>query len=302
MDFTYPIQAILVALSLLFAPADTQRIHISGVDFSGVLIRRDAAGWRLTGTKDHQSLAIDGTRLGGAARGEKEANELEAYVSKAAGHDWEKEPRLTLPDDVNADALVIDRNPDGFKLRNNRGTEGIYNYTVLYVRYDPAEGPTCNVLGAVKQPGVLALRDGDTLRSVLLRAGGPAGKVTPPIVWVLGGKPGEKLFKREGFDLVGMLEGRVANPTILDGETIHVEPTVLLELARDGSLEVDGQACSADELPVRLRDRVDAGVRSATLHAHRDTPNDRIQPLFDACIAAGIPSERLVFDSAAVPD
>lgn len=203
---------------------------------------------------------------------------------------------------MNADALVINKTPDGFKLRNNRGTEGIYNYTVLFVRYDPAEGPTCNVLGAVKQPGVLALRDGDTLRSVLLRAGGPAGMVTPPIVWVLGGKPGEKLFKREGFDLVGMLEGRVANPAILDGETIHVEPTVLLELARDGSLAVDGQACPADELPVRLRDRVDAGVRSATLHAHRDTPDDQVQPLLDAFIAAGIPADRLKHDSAAVPD
>lgn len=297
----YSIRAILLYLSLLFAPADTQRITFSGVDFSGVLIR-DAAGWNLAGTEGSVQVSIDGTRLSEGSKSGTYAIDLSDHLPGLVGHDWEKEPKLALPDDAKADALVIEKTPDGFKLRHNRGNEGLYNYTVLYIRNDTAGGPACNVLGAVKQPGIVALQEGDTLRSVLLKAGGPAGKVTPPIVWVLGGKPGEKLSKREGFDLVGLLEGRVANPAILDGETIHVEPTVLLELARDGSLAVDGQACSADELPVRLRDRVDAGVRSTTLHARRDTPNDRIQPLLDACIAAGIPVERLKHDSAAVPD
>jgi hypothetical protein len=297
----YPIQAILLYLSLLFAPADTQRINLSGVDFSGVLIR-DASGWNLTGPEDNKTLSIEGTRLVDETRGEPGSIDLKAYVSKAAGHDWEKEPKLTLPDDVKADAFVIEKTPDGFKLRNNRGNEGIYNYTIYYVRKDPAGRPTCNVLGALKQPGIIALQEGDTLRSVLLKAGGPAGKITPPLVWLLRGKPGEKLSQREGFDLAALLGGRTGNPVIRDRDTLYVEPTVLLELARDGSLAVDGEPCTDADLPPRLRDRFEAGVRSATLHAHRDTPHDRIQPLFDACIAAGIPSERLKLDSAAVPD
>lgn len=297
----YPIQAILLYLSLLFAPADTQRIHISGVDFSGVLIR-DAAGWNLTGPEDHKALSIEGTRLMDEARGEKGSIDLKAYVSKAAGHDWEKEPRLTLPDDVNAEAFVIEKTPDGFKLRNNRGNEGIYNYTVSYVRTDQAGGPTCNVLGAVKQPGIIALQEGDTLRSVLLKAGGPAGKITPPIVFLLRGKPGEKLSQREGFDLAGVLEGRTANPVMRDRDTLYIEPTVLLELALDDSLAVDGQPCTDADLPARLRDRVETGVRSATLHTHRDTPHDRIKTLFDTCTAAGIPADRLKLVGSTAPD
>ena len=106
----------------------------------------------------------------------------------------------------------------------------------------------------------------------------------------------------EGFDLAALLGGRTGHPVLRDRDTLYVEPTVLLELARDGSLAVDGEPCTDADLPPRLRDRFEAGVRSATLHAHRDTPHDRIQPLFDACIAAGIPSERLKLDSAAVPD
>ncbi len=301
MNLAYPIQAILLYLSLLFAPADTQRINLSGVDFSGVLIR-DASGWNLTGPDVNKALSIEGTRLIDEVGGEQGSIDLKAYVSKAAGHDWEKEPKLTLPDDVKADAFVIEKTPDGFKLRNNRGTEGIYNYTIYYVRKDPAGGPTCNVLGAVKQPGIIALQEGDTLRSVLLKAGGPAGKITPHSVYLLSGKPGQKLSQREGFNLASVLEGRTGNPVIRDRDTLYIEPTVLLELARDDSLAVDGSACSDADLPARLRDRVETGVRSATLHAHRDTPHDRNKTLFDACIAAGIPAERLKLDSAAVPD
>lgn len=297
----YPIQAILLYLSLLFAPADTQRIHISGVDFSGVLIR-DAAAWNLTGPEDNKALSIEGTRLMDEAGGKEGSIDLKAYVSKAAGHDWEKEPKLTLPDDVKADAFVIEKTPDGFKLRNNRGNEGIYNYTIYYAGSGQADGPTCNVLGAVKKPGIIALQDGDTLRSVLVKAGGPAGKTTPHSVYLLRGKPGQKLSQREGFDLVAVLEGRTGNPQLRDRDTLYLEPTVLLELARDDSLAVDGQPCPAAELPARLRDRFEAGVRSATLHAHRDTPHDRNKTLFDACIAAGIPADNLKLDSATVPD
>jgi hypothetical protein len=271
------------------------------VDFSGVLIR-DASGWNLTGPDDNKALSIEGTRLVDEAGGEQGSIDLKAYVSKAAGHDWEKEPKLTLPDDVKADAFVIEKTPDGFKLRNDRGTEGIYNYTVYYVRTDQAGGPACNVLGAVKKPGIIALQDGDTLRSVLVKAGGPAGKTTPHSVYLLRGKPGQKLSQREGFDLAAVLEGRTRNPQLRDRDTLYVEPTVLLELAHDDSLAVDGQPCPAAELPARLRDRFEAGVRSATLHAHRDTPHDRNKTLFDACIAAGIPADNLKLDSASVPD
>jgi hypothetical protein len=297
----YPIQAILLYLSLLFAPADTQRINLSGVDFSGALIR-DANGWKLTGTEDNKALSIEGTRLVDEARGEEGSIDLKAYVSKAAGHDWEKEPKLTLPDDVKADAVVIEKTPDGFKLRNDRGNEGIYNYTVYFVRNERASGPTCNVLGAVKQPGIVALQDGDTLRSVLHKAGGPAGRITPPLVWLLRGEPGETLSQREGFDLAGVLEGHTENPVIRDRDTLYIEPTVLLELARDDSLAVDGQPCTDADLPARLRDRIETGVRSATLHTDRDAPHDRIKTRFDTCTAAGIPSDHLKLDSADVPD
>ena len=294
MDLAYPIQAILFYLALFFAPADTERIVFKGPDHSGVLIR-DASGWNLAGTEGNVQVSIDGTRLVSGGKSGSVTLELLEYVPGLAGHDWEKQPKFTLPL-----ATTLEKTPSGFKLRNDRGTEGIYEYTISYVRKDRPGGPTCNVLGAVYQPGVIALLDGDTLHSLLLRAGGYAGQTTPPIARILAGKPGEKVSSRGEFVLG--VEGPAPNPAIRDGDTIYVAPTVLLELARDGSLAIDGQACPAAEIPARLSDRVEAGVRSATLHAHRDTPLATVQPLLDACITAGIPADRLKFDSAAVPE
>ncbi len=296
MDLSYPIQAILIYLSILFAPADAERIVFKGADYSSHLIH-DASGWNLVGPEGNIQVSIDGTRLVSKAGDKPDSNDLSPFIAKAVGHDWEKQPKLTLPL-----ATTLEKTPSGFKLRNDRGTEGTFEYTISYVRKDRPGGPTCNVLGAVKQPGIFALRDGDTLRSVLLRAGGPAGKIAPPIVWLLRGEPGEKLSQREGLDLPGVLGGRHENPQLRDRDTLYIEPTVLLELARDGSLAIDGQACPAAEVPARLRDRVEAGVRSATLTSHPDTPLATVQPLLDACVEAGIPADNLKLDSTAVPD
>jgi hypothetical protein len=296
MDLSYPIQAILLYLSLLFAPADAERIVFKGVDQSGVLLH-DASGWNLVGTEGNIQVRIDGTGIFKKIGGNQRSFDLAIYVGNPAGHDWEKQPKLTLPL-----ATTLEKTPAGFKLRNDRGTGGIYEYTISYVRKDRPGGPTCNVLGAVKQPGIFALRDGDTLRSVLLRAGGPAGKITPPLVWLLRGEPGEKLSQRESLDLPGVLGGRHENPQLRDRDSLYIEPTVLLELARDGSLAFDGKACPAAEIPARLRDRVEAGVRSATLQAHGDLPHGLFPPLIEACVAAGIPADHLKLDSAAVPE
>lgn len=296
MQLAYPIQAILLYLALLFAPADAERIVFKGADYSAHILH-DASGWNLVGPEGNIQVSVDGTRLVSNSGGKTDFNDLSPYIAKAAGHDWDKQPKLTLPL-----ATTLEKTPAGFKLRNDRGPDGIYDYTISYVRKDRPGGPTCSVLGAVKQPGIFALRDGDTLRSVLLRAGGPAGKVTPPIVHVLSGKPGEKLSRREGFDLPGVLAGRTANPPIRDRDTIFIEPTVLLELARDGSLSIDSEACPTNEIPARLRDRVEAGARSATLQAHRDTPLATVASVGDACIKAGIPADRLELDRAAIPE
>lgn len=291
MDLAYPIQAILLYLSLLFAPADAERIVFKGVDQSGVLLH-DASGWNLAGTEGNIQVRIDGTGIYKKSGGNQRSFDLAIYLGNAAGHDWEKQPNLTLPL-----ATTLEKTESGFKLRNDRGTEGIYEYTISYVRKDRPGGPTCNVLGAVQQPGVIALLDGDTLASVLLRVGGYPGRTTPPVARILAGKPGERLSNRGEFVLGA--EGPAPNPAIRDGDTIYVEPTVLLELARDGSLSIDGKVCPAAEIPARLRDHVEAGVRSATLQAHRDTPLTTVQSLVDACIKAGIPADRLKLDSAA---
>ena len=293
MDLAYPIQAILIYLALLFAPADAERIVFQGADYSAHILHEDS-GWNLVGPEGNVQVSIDGTRLISTAGDKADSNDLSPYIGKAAGHDWEKQPKLSLP------ATTLEKTPSGFKLRNDRGTGGIYEYTISYVRKDRPGGPTCNVLGAVQKPGVIALLDGDTLSSVLLRAGGYSGQTTPPVARILAGKPGENLSNRGDFVLG--VEGPAPNPAIHDGDTIYVAPTVLLELARDGSLAIDGQACPAAEIPDRLRDRVEAGVRSATLKAHRDTPLATVHSVGDACIKAGIPADRLKLDRATAPD
>jgi hypothetical protein len=294
MDLSYPIQAILIYLSLLFAPADAERVVFKGVDYSAHILHEDS-GWNFVGPEGNIQVSIDGTRLVSKAGGKANSNDLRPYVAKAVGHDWASEPKLILPE-----GTTLEKTPSGFKLRNDRGTGGIYEYTISFVRKDRPGGPTCNVLGAVQQPGVISLLDGDTLFSVLLRAGGYAGQTRPPLARILAGKPGEKLFHRGEFVLgVG---GPGPNPAIRDGDTIYVEPTVLLELARDGSLAVDGKACPAAELPTRLRDRVEFGVRSATLISHPDTPHATVGVLLDTCSEAGIPADRLKLDRAAVQE
>jgi hypothetical protein len=294
MNLAYPIQAILFYLALFFAPADTERIVFKGVDHSGVLIR-DATGWNLVGSQGNIQVSIDGTRFVSGGKSGSYTLELLEYVPGLAGHDWAKQPKLSLPE-----ATTLEKTPSGFKLRNDRGTEGIYEYTISYVRKDRPGGPTCNVLGAVQQPGVIALLDGDTLSSVVLRAGGYSGQTTPPVARILAGKPGERLSNRGEFVLG--VEGPAPNPAIRDGDTIYVAPTVLLELARDGSLSIDGKACPAAEIPARLRDRVEAGARSATLQTHRDTPLATVQSVGDACIKAGIPADRLKLDRSTAAD
>jgi hypothetical protein len=294
MDLAYPIQAILLYLALLFAPADAERIVFKGADYSAHILH-DASGWNLVGPEGNVQVSIDGTRLVSKAGGKADSNDLSPFIAKAAGHDWEKQPKLSLPE-----ATTLEKTPSGFKLRNDRGTEGIYEYTISYVRKDRPGGPTCNVLGAVKQPGIIALLDGDTLSSVLLRAGGYSGRTTPPVARILAGKPGENLSNRGEFVLG--VEGPAPNPAIRDGDTIYIEPIVLLELARDGSLSIDGEACPAAEIPALLRERIEAGVRSVTLQAHRDTPLATVQSVVDACIKAGIPADRLKLDSATAPD
>lgn len=294
MDLAYPIQAILIYLALLFAPADAERAVFKGPDYSAHILH-DASGWNLFGPEGNVQVSIDGTRLVSKAGGKADSNDLRPYVAKAGGHDWASQPKLALPE-----ATTLEKTPSGFKLRNDRGTEGIYEYTISYVRKDRPGGPTCNVLGAVQQPGVIALLDGDTLHSVLLRAGGYAGQTTPPVARILAGKPGENLSSRGEFELG--VEGPAPNPAIRDGDTIYIAPTVLLELARDGSLAVDGKACPAAEISEHLRDRVEAGVRSATLQPHRDTPLATVQSVGDACIKAGIPADRLKLGRATAPD
>ena len=294
MEFTYPIQAILLYLSLLFAPSDAERIVFKGVDHSGVLIRDDS-GWNRVGTEGNIPVSIDGTRLVSGSKRESLALELVEYVPGLAGHDWEKQPKLTLPDASVPHATTIEKTPDGFKLHHNRGTQGIYRYTITYVRNNPAGGPACTVLGAVKKPGIVVLETGDTLRSVILRAGGPAGEITPPLVWLARGTPGEKFSHREGFDLSGVLEGRHENVELGDRDVLYIEPTLLLEIAADGSLVLDGRPCPASSLAPLLREGIAAGVRSATLRSHPDTPYERISPLVDTFTATGIPADRLKF-------
>ncbi len=294
MQFVYPIQAILLYLSILFAPADTERILFHGPDRSGVLIR-DASGWNLAGPEGNTVVVLDGSRLisKGAQPG---VIDLVNLVGGVAGHDWTKDPTLYLADDKNLEAVVVERTADGLKVRNDRGREGIYAYTIAYVRKGKESDSTCNVLGAVKQPGILLIQEGDTLSSLVGKAGGTTGKATPNRVFILRGKPGEPVSYRESFPLSSLFDGHGPDPKVLDHDTIYIEPTVLLAFPTDGSipvdvsLAVDGQDCPTEELAARLRDRVEAGVRSARILAGIRTPNGRITEVHDACIAAGMPA------------
>ncbi|MCU0797489.1 MAG: hypothetical protein MUF31_16335 [Akkermansiaceae bacterium] len=285
MDF-YPIQAILIYLSILFAPMDTQRVDIAGMDFSAS-IRYDGNAWLLEDPDGFHEIGIEGTRLIDRSTPENSI-ELKNYISQAQGHDWQREPGMALPDDSHAEAISVEKTPEGFRIENQREKLGRFEYRIIYSRADHPAGARCRVFGAVKKSGFIALHEDDTLRSVLEKSGGLTGHAFPLQVWVIAPNPGSGPHERQGFDPAAVLAGTQANPTIHDGSTVYVMPGTLLEIRYDGTIMLDGKAGNLASISAWLEKRHRNGVRHARILSSPHTSPDQIKTVTDLCRKVGI--------------
>jgi len=286
MDF-YPIQAILLFLSMLFAPPDARRIDIRGADFS-VSLHHDGSGWLIRETGEFREIKIQGTHLVSSSESGPESIDLREYIGQALEQDWEQNPGLILLADPDGRALAVEKAPHGFHAFHEPRADPRLNYPIAYSKTNQPAGPCCKVFGAVQQAGYVPLEEGMTLRAVLEKAGGLTGHAAPTNAWVIVSEPGQAPYAREGFDPVAMMDGRVHAPPILDGSTVWVVPSVLLEIDADRRITLDGRPCTADSISHLLTNRHRNGVRHVRIRTAPELPFDAVNESVEACSQAGI--------------
>ena len=215
MTLAYPLLHILIYLSLLFAPADSARITITGPDQS-VEIVRTASGWAATtqGGKPAAVSLSDGVLTLQPEGEAPQAIPLVTFVSAAVGHDWAQEPKITLHE-----ATTLEKTPVGFLLRLEDGTPSARTYAIAY---SSAPKPLfVNVVGAVNKPGACTLPADATLLDAIAAAGG----FTPRLadrqrVVITRGPAGEKptvlTVNSE------KISKKVKGPPLKDGDTVFV--------------------------------------------------------------------------------
>ena len=213
MQLAYPLLQILLYIAMLFAPADTDRISITGPDHSCEMTLTGQL-WKFTGS-DHAGLASikDGT-ITLLSGGQRETLSVLEYVAAAVGNDWSKEPKVRLHE-----ATTLEKSAGGFVLRVDEGKPGERVYRIKYGGGEKVRG--VNVLGAVRTPGTYPLRERATLLDALAAAGGPTMAADTGKAAILRGAAGEKaaVFPH---DIDAVLRGKAANPPVLDRDTVYL--------------------------------------------------------------------------------
>ncbi|MEY4489607.1 MAG: hypothetical protein RIQ79_2115 [Verrucomicrobiota bacterium] len=219
MNFVYPLLQILIYLSLLFAPPETKTITIVGPGET-IDINHTADGWATTtpdGKPGRVSIA-DGVLT--VQSGEmKETGRMADYVAAAVGHDWAKEPKVTLHD-----ATTLEKTAAGYTLRVDDGKPSVRAYAIVYqsaLPASPAATITVNVLGAVNAPGSYTLSAGSTLLDAIAAAKGCLRFADKTGVRLTRGPAGEKPASSV-FNTIKMVEAKTRGPELKDGDTVFV--------------------------------------------------------------------------------
>jgi hypothetical protein len=206
MNFAYPIQAILMYLSILFAPPEVERITIEmpGQEPRIELVR-NGGKWESGGNVfavEKDSMVLFGTEG-------REALKITDFIALPGEHDWNKNPKFTL-----GGGNTLEKVATGFTLRRNAaGGEGNGVYQIRYQR--PG---TVNVLGEVVNPGVHPLPASGKVHDAIAAAGGPSAAADMKRVSIVRG-PAGAVPKVTTVDLT-LAKG--ASPPIQAGDTIHV--------------------------------------------------------------------------------
>jgi SLBB domain len=224
MNFVYPLIKILIYLSLLFAPPETKKITITGPD-QMIEITRTTDGWTTTTPDGKPGLVSIAEGMLTVQAGEtKETGRMADYVAAAVGHDWAKEPKITLHD-----ATTLEKTAVGYTLRVDDGKPTVRAYAIVY-QPAPQAAPAAatikvNVIGAVNAPGSYTISANATLLDAIAAAKGFNRFSYRADVRLTRGPAGEKPTTYS-FDTKKMVESKLRGPELKDGDTVFVPEEV----------------------------------------------------------------------------
>lgn len=210
MNLAYPIQAIFMYLSILFAPHDVEQITIEIPDQGPrVELVRNGHKWEFEGNV----FAIEKDSLVTFGPEGRKALKMIDFIALPDNHDWSKVPKFTL-----GAGTTLEINPIGFSKgftirRNAAGGEGNGVYQIQYQK--PGD---VSVLGEVVNPGVYALAARGKIRDVIAAAGGPTVAANMKRVSIIRGPAGSV----PEVISVDLTKTEVSSPHIQAGDTIHV--------------------------------------------------------------------------------
>lgn len=203
----YPLYAILMYLSILFAPPEADRISIKppGGEPEMELVR-NGGKWEFKGN----FLTIEGESLTAFGEEGRQTFKITDFVALPSEHDWKNQPLFTL-----GGGNTMEKVATGFTIRRNDSYgdgNGVYE-----IRYH--KPITVNVLGEVVNQGAHAIRaDGRKVQDAITAAGGLSANADMRRVSIVRGSAG--LVPE--VTIVDLTESGASGPRIQAGDTIHV--------------------------------------------------------------------------------
>ena len=303
MQLAYPILHILFYIAMWFAPADVDRVSITGPDGTFQLSRASGE-WRFTSKEGAGTATIKDGKAILTANGKAEGIPVVSFIAAAIGHDWTKQSKITLQDQD-----TLEKTPDGFVLRIDDGKPGMKEYRITYHR-GRLENKTIsiNVLGRVKQPGIFQVPPGSRTPLAITAAGGLTEKVDRLTCRILRGEAGTVPQIIE-VPMEAILNPEANGPDLEDHDTLYLETrkeaggkpepkSITITVVADGALTLADQPCPHDQLADRLKKLVEQGAVSVTIQADPKTPYRHFASIIKACEDAGIQATSL---STALP-
>lgn len=212
MFSSFPIEAILIYLAILFAPLDMDRIVIDVPSESGRReLVRNGQTWRFDG----DVVQIDGDSLVIFGAEGRETLKISEFVALPGKHDWVASPAFAL-----GGGHTLRKTATGFICLASSADDKHGETT--HIHYQKMARPggeiSVNLLGKVAQPGVFRLPAKHTLRDAIAAAGGPASGADTGRVSIIRGAAGSVPLVTS----IDLTAEDAFNPMILSGDTIHV--------------------------------------------------------------------------------
>ena len=223
---SYPFYAILMYLSILFAPPEVDRITIEiPGDEPAIELVRDEQKWKFEGN----IIAVEKDKFVAFGEEGKETFKITDFVVLPIDHDWSKNPRFTL-----GGGNTMEKVATGFTVhRTAPGGEGNGVYQIRY-----QERISFNVLGEVVNPGPRAIFADGTVEDAIAAAGGPSAAADMKRVSVVRGPAGSV----PEVTTVDLTSDKGSSPRIRAGDTLHVPQSAEVALESEEATKISVMA------------------------------------------------------------